>query len=41
MNFVASSAVLGLVAVPAMAAYATSNSKEQHVDKVLLKEEQP
>jgi len=33
MNCVASSAVLGLVAVPPMAAYATSNSKEQHVDK--------
>jgi hypothetical protein len=33
MNCVASSAVLGLVAVPPMAAYATSNSKERHVDK--------
>ena len=33
MNFVASSAVLGLVAVPPMAAYATSNSEERHVDK--------
>jgi hypothetical protein len=33
MNSVASSAVLGLVAVPPMAAYATSNSKEQHADK--------
>jgi hypothetical protein len=33
MNSVASSAVLGLVAVPPMAAYATSNSKERHVDK--------
>ena len=33
MNFVASSAVFGLVAVPPMAAYATSNSKERHVAK--------
>ena len=33
MNFVASSAVFGLVAVPPMAAYATSNSEERHVDK--------
>ena len=33
MNCVASSAVLGLVAVPPMAAYATSNSEERHVDK--------
>ena len=33
MNFVASSAVLGLVAVPPMAAYATSNSKERHFAK--------
>ena len=33
MNFVASSAVFGLVGVPPMAAYATSNSKERHVAK--------
>ena len=32
MNSVASSAVLGLVAVPPRAAYATSNSKDRHVD---------
>ena len=35
MNFVASSAVLGLVAVPPMAAYATSNNKERHDDKAV------
>jgi len=33
MNFVASSAVFGLVGVPPMAAYATSNSKERHIAK--------
>ena len=33
MNFVASSAVLGLLAVPPMAAYATSNDNERGVDR--------
>jgi hypothetical protein len=32
MNFVASSAVLGLLAAPPMAAYATSNNDERCVD---------
>ena len=35
MNSVASSAVLGLLAVPPMAAYATSNNKEPHVDRAV------
>jgi hypothetical protein len=35
MNSVASSAVLGLLAVPPMAAYATSNNKERHVDRAV------
>ena len=35
MNSVASSAVLGLVAVPPMAAHATPNNKERHVDRVV------
>ena len=35
MNSVASSAVFGLVAVPPMAAYATSNNKERHVDRAV------
>jgi hypothetical protein len=35
MNSVASSAVLGLVAVPPMAAHATSNNKERHVDRAV------
>ena len=35
MNSVASSAVLGLVAVPPMAAYATSNNKERCVDRAV------
>jgi hypothetical protein len=35
MNSVASSAVLGLVAVPLMAAYATSNNKERHVGRAV------
>ena len=33
MNFVASSAVLGLLAVPPMAAYATSNNNDRCVDR--------
>ena len=35
MISVASSAVLGLVAVPPMAACATSNNKERHVDRAM------
>ena len=35
MNFVASSAVLGLLAVPPMAAYATSNNDERCVDRAV------
>jgi hypothetical protein len=35
MSSVASSAVLGLVAVPPMAAHATSNNKERHVDRAV------
>ena len=35
MNSVASSAVLGLVAVPPMAAYATSSSKDRYVDRAV------
>ncbi len=35
MNSVASSAFLGLVAVLPMAMYATSNSKDRHVDRAV------
>jgi hypothetical protein len=35
MNSVVSSAVLGLVAVPPMAACATSNNKDRYVDKAV------
>ena len=35
MNSVASSAVLGLVAVPPIAAHAPSNSKDRHVDSAV------
>ena len=39
MNSVASSAVLGLVAVPPMAD-ATSNNKERHVDRAVCQREE-
>jgi hypothetical protein len=35
MNSVANSAVLGLVAVPPMATYATSNNKGRYVDRAV------
>jgi hypothetical protein len=35
MSSVASSAVLGLVAVPPLAPHATSNNKERHVDRAV------